>query len=52
MTGDVVPHNIWSTTRADNSKTIHKVAGMILKHFPNMKVLPVLGNHEPHPVNL
>jgi len=52
MTGDIVPHNVYSTTQADNTKVIQNTAKLILQYFPNMTVVPVLGNHEPHPVNL
>ncbi len=52
MTGDIVPHDIWSTTQDDNTKVIQKTSDAILKHFPTATVIPVLGNHETHPVNL
>lgn len=51
-TGDIVPHNIWSTTSEGVKAVISEINGLIEKKFPNIPVFPCLGNHEAHPVNV
>jgi len=51
-TGDVVPHNIWSTTKKDNIILLTEVDQLVAETFPNVPVYSVMGNHEPHPTNL
>jgi hypothetical protein len=46
MTGDLVPHNIWYSTKADNAATIQGVSRVLDEFFPSAIVVPCLGNHE------
>ena len=50
--GDYVHHAVWNTTQQDNLNHYKEVAETLLILFPNTPVYPVVGNHEPHPVNL
>ncbi|KAK4329381.1 hypothetical protein Pmani_000264 [Petrolisthes manimaculis] len=50
-TGDIVPHNIWNTSREGNLLIIRDAVQMIQDYFPDTPVFPALGNHESHPVN-
>lgn len=50
-TGDVVDHAIWSTSFAHNADTITRTFDALQRVFGDIPVLPVIGNHEPHPVN-
>jgi len=52
MTGDLVPHNIWNTDVRQNIETINVATAAIRKYFPKTQLIPVLGNHDVHPVNL
>ncbi|ODM95237.1 Sphingomyelin phosphodiesterase [Orchesella cincta] len=52
MTGDLVPHNIWYTDEEENKEIIRLVSKIMYEYFPNTKLIPCLGNHEAHPVNL
>ncbi|RXG62294.1 Sphingomyelin phosphodiesterase [Armadillidium vulgare] len=51
-TGDLVPHNVWSTTRESNLAIINEMADLISEYFPDIPVYPAVGNHEADPVNL
>lgn len=51
-TGDVMSHNIWSTTKQDVMNAVKTFSDLVYKYFPNVKVFPALGNHEAHPVNM
>ncbi|KAJ8922712.1 hypothetical protein NQ315_007747 [Exocentrus adspersus] len=50
-TGDFVAHRVWSTSVENNTRDIIAVTDQFKKYY-NVPVYPVLGNHEPHPVNL
>ncbi|XP_071532616.1 sphingomyelin phosphodiesterase-like isoform X2 [Panulirus ornatus] len=50
-TGDLVPHNVWNTTRQGNLEIIRAAVHMIRDYFPGVPVFPAIGNHESHPVN-
>lgn len=50
-TGDIMPHNIWSTTREGNLELISQIYGLLERRFPGIPVYPCVGNHEMHPVN-
>lgn len=52
MTGDLVPHNIWYTDEEENKEIIHQVSQVLYDYFPSTRIIPCLGNHEAHPVNL
>ncbi|KAH8381287.1 hypothetical protein KR093_002107, partial [Drosophila rubida] len=51
-TGDVPPHNVWSTTKQGNKDMLTEVDGLLAKYFPGIPVYPCMGNHEPHPTNV
>ncbi|ALC47634.1 CG15534, partial [Drosophila busckii] len=51
-TGDVPPHNVWSTTKQGNMDMLTEIDSLIAKHFPETPVYSCLGNHEPHPTNV
>jgi sphingomyelin phosphodiesterase len=51
FTGDIVDHGIWETTFEGNVKSLNKGYLQIYKTFENISLYPILGNHEPHPVN-
>lgn len=50
-TGDVVDHHVWSTSFAHNADIITRTFAALRRVFGETPVLPVIGNHEPHPVN-
>ncbi|TDG49237.1 hypothetical protein AWZ03_004326 [Drosophila navojoa] len=51
-TGDVPPHNVWSTTRQGNMDMLTEIDQLLAEHFPKVPIYPCLGNHEPHPANV
>ncbi|KAJ4436564.1 hypothetical protein ANN_16597 [Periplaneta americana] len=52
MTGDIVDHAVWDTSVQKNKDVITKVLTQIKTDFPDTPVYPVLGNHEPSPLNV
>ncbi|KAB0799318.1 hypothetical protein PPYR_04006 [Photinus pyralis] len=52
FTGDIIDHKIWKVSVEHNKETIRTVYKKLNETFGNVKVYPVLGNHEPHPVNM
>ncbi|XP_045479749.1 sphingomyelin phosphodiesterase-like [Harmonia axyridis] len=50
-TGDIIPHRIWSTSREGNAALELKVMKLLRDSF-QVPILFVLGNHEPHPLNM
>ena len=52
MTGDIVDHAVWDTSVEKNKDTITKVLQEIKNEFPGIPVYPILGNHEPSPLNV
>ncbi|KAH8332330.1 hypothetical protein KR074_001319 [Drosophila pseudoananassae] len=51
-TGDVPPHNVWSTTKQGNLDMLSEIDGLLAEYFPETPIYPCLGNHEPHPANV
>ncbi|XP_075210173.1 sphingomyelin phosphodiesterase-like [Lycorma delicatula] len=51
MTGDIIAHNVWSTTKEGNKRGI-EYSGKKFYELLEAKVYPILGNHEPHPANV
>ncbi|XP_011865164.1 PREDICTED: sphingomyelin phosphodiesterase-like [Vollenhovia emeryi] len=52
FTGDIVDHGVWETTVEGNAKSLYKSYLQIHETFKNyVPVYPLLGNHEPHPLN-
>ncbi|XP_043471211.1 sphingomyelin phosphodiesterase 1-like [Leptopilina heterotoma] len=52
FTGDIIDHGVWETTLEDNAKTLTKSYNLMKETFPNKMIFPILGNHEPNPVNV
>jgi hypothetical protein len=50
--GDSVDHAMWNTSIQGNSDTIIRIIKEIRTNFPDITLLPILGNHEPHPLNV
>ncbi|XP_042894288.1 sphingomyelin phosphodiesterase-like isoform X2 [Penaeus japonicus] len=50
-TGDLIPHNLWNTSREGNLDVTRQAVQMIKDSFPGIPVFPAVGNHEAHPVN-
>ncbi|KAH7637452.1 sphingomyelin phosphodiesterase isoform X2 [Dermatophagoides farinae] len=52
LTGDYIPHDIWNTTKDEIVHTTRTFNALIKKHVPSDKIIiPVIGNHESHPVD-
>ena len=51
-TGDLVPHDVWSTDKAENLLIIDRLMDLMRTYFPNTPIYPTLGNHESSPVNV
>lgn len=52
FTGDIIDHGVWETSIDGNVESINKSYFQIYNTFKNIPVYPILGNHEPHPLNL
>jgi Calcineurin-like phosphoesterase. len=52
MTGDLVAHAIWETSRAKNIEVMKVVAELFREYLGDIPVIPIIGNHETHPVNV
>lgn len=53
FTGDMTPHDVWSTSRDDLTSASRTWTSLLTKYLPqDMPVFPVLGNHEGLPVNM
>lgn len=52
MTGDIIDHGVWNTSIQQNSDVITKVLQRLNREFPDTPVYPILGNHEPSPLNV
>lgn len=50
-TGDVISHRVWNTSTGMNNAELATVFGTIAEYFPNTFIFPIVGNHEPHPLN-
>lgn len=50
-TGDIVDHTVWATTVETNMQSIAKIYEYFAEEFGDLQVYPVIGNHEPQPVN-
>jgi sphingomyelin phosphodiesterase len=51
FTGDIIDHGRWATSIATNRNTIIYAMTAMLNAFPSVKILPIFGNHEPHPTH-
>ncbi|KAK4883571.1 hypothetical protein RN001_006890 [Aquatica leii] len=52
FTGDIVSHQTWATSVEKNSNIVKTFLKKLKEAFGNTPVYPILGNHEPHPVDL
>ncbi|KAK0094986.1 hypothetical protein PV326_009487 [Microctonus aethiopoides] len=52
FTGDVIDHGVWETSREGNTKSLVKNFNKMKDIFGNTPIYPIVGNHEPNPVNL
>lgn len=50
-TGDLVPHNVWSTSKEDNIYIMERLMNLIQRYFPSTPLYATLGNHESHPTD-
>ncbi|XP_022694615.1 sphingomyelin phosphodiesterase-like isoform X3 [Varroa jacobsoni] len=50
-TGDIISHNVWQTTREGNLRQFNRTLDVLRMYVPDVKVIPVIGNHEGVPVN-
>ncbi|XP_019881238.2 sphingomyelin phosphodiesterase [Aethina tumida] len=51
FTGDIISHRSWVTSKEKNTESIKLIYKLFNTTFPNTKVYPILGNHEPHPTD-
>ncbi|KAF7272238.1 hypothetical protein GWI33_014950 [Rhynchophorus ferrugineus] len=51
FTGDIISHRVWSTSEENNAKVITTLMDKFKSGF-KVPVYPILGNHEPSPLNL
>jgi len=52
VTGDFVDHAVWATSIPGNTDVITKIMERLKADFPDTPVYPILGNHEPSPLNV
>jgi predicted MPP superfamily phosphohydrolase len=52
LTGDIIDHGVWNTSIQKNSDVITKVLQRLNTEFPDTSIYPILGNHEPSPLNV
>lgn len=50
-TGDIISHRVWSTSVEKNTRDLIEIYELLDTYF-DVPVYPVLGNHEPHPLNV
>lgn len=51
FTGDIISHRVWTTSAESNNAEMTQVLDAIASKF-TVPVFPILGNHEPNPVNV
>lgn len=51
-TGDNVAHDIWHQNTSRNLNSTVLLTETLKRYFPNTPIFPILGNHEPFPVNV
>jgi hypothetical protein len=52
VTGDFVDHAVWDTSIQGNTEVITNITQRLKEVFPDTPVYPILGNHEPSPLNV
>ncbi|KAJ3300213.1 hypothetical protein HDU76_006143 [Blyttiomyces sp. JEL0837] len=51
LTGDLVPHNLWETTKENVFAALDQAVGLIKANLPGVVVYPSIGNHDTSPTN-
>ncbi len=52
LTGDFPAHDLWYQGQSENLAAAESVVNMVQSVFPDVTVLPSVGNHEPFPGNM
>jgi sphingomyelin phosphodiesterase len=52
FTGDLPPHDMWRQTVAGNLAIMDEAMEMMKTYFGDKEVYNLIGNHEPHPLNV
>lgn len=52
FTGDIISHRMWATDVENNTRDIKYVYSQFREYFGDVQVYPILGNHEPHPLDV
>ena len=52
FTGDLPPHDMWRQTVAGNLAIMDEAMDIMKDYFIKMDVFNLIGNHEPHPLNV
>lgn len=50
-TGDLVPHDVWDTSKEENIIINDRLLSLMKQYFPTTPLYATLGNHEASPVN-
>lgn len=50
-TGDNAPHDNWRTSRRDMLTATSTITVLLRRYFPDVPVIPVIGNHDSVPIN-
>ena len=51
-TGDLVPHDMWDTSKEENIMINDRLLNLMKQYFPNTPLYATLGNHEGSPANV
>jgi len=51
-TGDNMAHDIWHQNTSRNLNSSVVLTETLKRYFPNIPIFPIIGNHEPFPVNV
>ena len=51
-TGDNMAHDVWHQNATRNLNSTVLLTETLKRYFPNIPVFPIIGNHEPFPVNV
>ncbi|XP_017757885.1 PREDICTED: sphingomyelin phosphodiesterase 1-like, partial [Eufriesea mexicana] len=51
FTGDIIDHGVWETSKEGNIESLIKIYNYINNVFNDTIIYPILGNHEPNPLN-
>ncbi|KAJ3113294.1 hypothetical protein HDU96_003563 [Phlyctochytrium bullatum] len=51
ITGDLVPHNLWETSKDKVFEELEVAINLIKAELPGVQVIPAIGNHDTAPTN-